>query len=331
VRLHVYNRNEGAGPWWKTAQWDAGRWAKGWWYLGRRHGNYAGLVFALGGESNMAQVAVTVPLVGHFAVGFRAPRKLTTGWIYQRREWGVSVGYIGHWIDLYFAYDDSMNDMADYYARKRLRPDCAHCSHYKDFHDDPVVVRPPTAKRLEDFDSLAKRFPNPEHKCITGSQVNYGSAPCSCPGYVPSKPTTTKVQEWPGWHLKGSVRTRDWLLGRMRCETTKGEPEPVVIPMPEGNYPGTLRQEHRVWKRKRWPWPSKTRSDFWIDMEVGIPTPGKGENSYDCEDDAIFGTGGASRSEAIGNVTKAALRQRERYGSDRWVPDAGWPEGIGSR
>ena len=42
------------------------------------------------------------------------------------------------------------------------------------------------------------------------------------------------------------------------------------------------------WKRKRWP---KARVVARADIELfdGIPIPGKGENGWDIEDDAIYG------------------------------------------
>jgi hypothetical protein len=55
------------------------------------------------------------------------------------------------------------------------------------------------------------------------------------------------------------------------------------------------------------------------------------ENSYDCEDDAIFGSGadGDSIGEACAKLAGSAMRSRERYGSGlSWVPDKGWPEEI---
>ena len=133
---------------------------------------------------------------------------------------------------------------------------------------------------------------------------------------------------WPGWHLTFNPRLRDRLLGRMDCVTETGEPFSVVVPLPEGNYPGECRREKRTWQRKRWPFSRRERVGYWIDMKIAPPVPGKGENSWDCDDDGVYGTGGATVAEAIANVTRAALRDRERYGSKNWTPSAGWPEGI---
>lgn len=272
--LHVYNKNEKAGPWWKTAQWSWSRetrWgyltlAKGWWSLGRSDvTNYFELCFAVGGEDNMIQWEVVLPFLGRGSIGLHIPRAWTKAWLYQRREWYLKLGYIGRWIDVGFAFDDSARDMRSYYQRKREQ------------------------------------------------------------GEGPEPWTWTALH--PGWQFDMRVRPRDWLFGRQKCTTVEGESKPVVIPMPEGNYAGTIQTEDRTWQRPRWPWPSQIRRSYYL--QTNIPVPGKGENSWDCEDDAVMGCSGRTQEDAIANATRSAMRSRERYGSGaRWVPDAGWPEGI---
>jgi hypothetical protein len=59
------------------------------------------------------------------------------------------------------------------------------------------------------------------------------------------------------------------------------------ITMPEGKYPAHVKRERRTWKRPRGFTPLVR--EYWdVDVESGIPVPGKGENSWDCDDDAIF-------------------------------------------
>lgn len=323
-RFHHYHRGENGSP-------VSGAWTlyigqrsafKGWYSVlpGKRdRGSYAEVEVALGGEDNMLQFGVRLPLLGCCYVGVRVPRWATRGWVYQRREWAIKVGYIGDWAWLLFAHDDAMADMADYYRRQREQPNCERCKHYASFHDDPVRIPP-------------ARVTNPARKCVTHSQILHGSAPCECPGYKPEKLRYNRAHLWPGLVVKVRPRLKDRLLGREVCTTTEGEMVPVLVPMPEGNYPGTVKREERVWKRKRWPWSERRRVDFWVDMQIGVPTPGKGENSWDCDDDGVYGTGGSSVPEAVANVVRAALRNRERYGSGAsWVPSRGWPEGIDRR
>lgn len=102
----------------------------------------------------------------------------------------------------------------------------------------------------------------------------------------------------------------------------------TLVPMPEGNYPATWTRQRRSWKRRRLPTAfSKEREDVRLEIPVGIPVPGKGENSWDCEDDAIFGTSGRTLSEAIGNAVSGATRSRQQYAGPGWVPAKGWPIG----
>lgn len=260
LHKHVYHLSETGWPY-RSGSWTLsatllgryrGTWFKGWWKLGPWDGmEYFEVEFALGGEDNMAQVGMALPWLGRAYFGVRVPRRLTKGWIYQRREWKIRSGYVGAWLEVLIGFDDSASDMHSYYSRRRAQ----------------------------------------------GEELMW-----------------RRLALWPGIHLKLRPRLRDWLLGRAVCTTTKGEDEPIQVPMPEGNYPGRLHREDRVWQRPRWPWPSDRRTDYWIEMDEGVPHAGKGENSWDCGDDAVMGAGGSTRSEAIANVTRAALRNRENYG-----------------
>lgn len=125
--------------------------------------------------------------------------------------------------------------------------------------------------------------------------------------------------EWrsadPWWKKDISLRVVDWLIGRTRCETIKGESRAVVVPMPEGNYDATAHHETRIWRR-RWYWPTSRRDSVTLDIPNGIPFAGKGENSWDCGDDGLFGIGGDTEEDAIANAVKAVLRDRQKYGYD---------------
>lgn len=112
----------------------------------------------------------------------------------------------------------------------------------------------------------------------------------------------------------------------------------AIIPMPEGGYPATIKLER--WERWR---PRGRRHvsysyDAKIDEPVRfIPVPGKGENSYDCGDDGVWSQHGPVPfragwvTDAISGMVKSALRDRERYASRDWTPQAGWSEGLVKR
>jgi hypothetical protein len=91
----------------------------------------------------------------------------------------------------------------------------------------------------------------------------------------------------------------------------------VDVPMPEGTYQWRVQLVERTWTRSRWPWPT-VRRGFEAESLDGqqIPFPGKGENSWDCDDDAMFGMSGDGNGldEAVASIVGAVLRNRLRYG-----------------
>jgi hypothetical protein len=124
---------------------------------------------------------------------------------------------------------------------------------------------------------------------------------------------------WKGKHW--SCFVRDKLLGSAKYESCEIETVQVEVPMPEGVYSANVKLTEDSWKRPLWPIPSKIRRAH-IECERGIPYPGKGENSWDCDDDATYGlTCPASTvEEAITALQQTVMRSRERYGGKNWVP-----------
>lgn len=125
--------------------------------------------------------------------------------------------------------------------------------------------------------------------------------------------------EWrsadPWWKKDISLPIVDWLIGRSRCETRMGERREVVVPMPEGSYRAIAQHETRIWRR-HWYWPERRRDSVTLDIPDGIPHAGKGENSWDCGGDGLFGCGGDTVEDAIANAVRSVLRSRRRYGHD---------------
>lgn len=117
----------------------------------------------------------------------------------------------------------------------------------------------------------------------------------------------------------------DFLLGKREYSSKNLLPWPkqesVLIPG-EGAYPVEVMLTEDVWKRKRWPWPIVRRCAD-IKCIRPIPIPGKGENSWDCGEDAIHGKGCAATTveEALGQLKESVLKTRERYGGKDWKPD----------
>ena len=99
----------------------------------------------------------------------------------------------------------------------------------------------------------------------------------------------------------------------------------TVIPMPEKAYPCTVIMKRETWKRPRLPWASYRHIRAHIECEDGVPHPGKGENSWDCDDDATFGLccKADTVEEGIGKFVQSVLRDRRRYGgSVNWQQKA---------
>jgi hypothetical protein len=145
---------------------------------------------------------------------------------------------------------------------------------------------------------------------------------------------------WALWHDKhswssgtpkwrhGSFHWWDWLVGKPVYRSEFIDSWDARIPMPEGVYKADITMSKDTWTRPRWPWPqvrhgynadikSRPGPDGPYDSDNGyIPVPGKGENSWDCGGDGIFGQSGSARTveEAIGNIVSSALATRRRHG-----------------
>ncbi len=119
---------------------------------------------------------------------------------------------------------------------------------------------------------------------------------------------------WCRWWRQGSFHSAN-LLGKQRhtLETLKQD-IPLQIPMPEGVYHAVAKLERRTWKRPLWF--AKTRMEVNVTVPKGIPFQGKGENSWDCGDDGLFGYGveGTSLEHAIAHGVESVLTSRRRYG-----------------
>lgn len=132
----------------------------------------------------------------------------------------------------------------------------------------------------------------------------------------------------------GPIKPHWTVVDEERVMTLEGPRVPhvrSVVAMPEGNYPCLVAFERVTWGRRRWPWSRKTRTHADVEMLIPVPEPGKGENSWDIDDDATYALSGAFRTvaDATAAVASSAMRRRESYGSGAaWVPDKGWPEGI---
>lgn len=135
------------------------------------------------------------------------------------------------------------------------------------------------------------------------------------------------VDEWRSrdpWWYRGRLGLDDLatlVFGRERVETTTIAESDTAVDMPEKRYPAHYKAERMVWLRPRLPRAlSRVRLTSTLDVPGGVPVPGKGENSWDCDDDAIFSQSSSARTEAeaLALFRESAMRTRDRYGGRRW-------------
>ena len=103
------------------------------------------------------------------------------------------------------------------------------------------------------------------------------------------------------------------------------EEREVLVPMPERSYRGKATLTRSLWGFSGLPRLfAKNGHTVAIDMLEGeqIPFPGKGENSWDCDEDAAFVHSGPAQTieEGIGRLVGSVLRSRKRHGGANWKP-----------
>jgi hypothetical protein len=124
----------------------------------------------------------------------------------------------------------------------------------------------------------------------------------------------------PKWR-DGYLHFGDLLLGKRKYTCEYGEWHDATCEMPEGSYTTRVRTMLQEWKRPRWPWP-RVRGGYDIEIPGGVPIPGKGENSWDCGEDAVMATGSNAPTieEAMKELAASVMETRKRYGGDDWRP-----------
>lgn len=125
------------------------------------------------------------------------------------------------------------------------------------------------------------------------------------------------------WWIRGlSLNLKDIVLGRITYEAEELAMVPCAVTMPEGTYPAIAKVQRVTRGRTRWF--KRTAQEVDLSIPKGIPFAGKGENSWDCGDDGLFGIGGDSIDDAIRRAREAVHKSRQKYGhaSDEAMRDA---------
>lgn len=133
----------------------------------------------------------------------------------------------------------------------------------------------------------------------------------------------------PRWR-DGNFSVVDAILGEQKTTTEVIDRRNVEIPMPEGCYRGISTLERVTVERPRW------FADRFVSATVSmdprdderlspIPLPGKGENAWDCDEDALYRSSVrvSTHAEAIGKVVAGVLRSRHQRGGFDWRPEGG--------
>lgn len=115
------------------------------------------------------------------------------------------------------------------------------------------------------------------------------------------------------WWVRGvSLNLKDLVLGRLTYAAEELALVPCHVPMPEGQYPAVAKVQRVTRGRTRWF--KRTCQEVDLSIPKGIPFAGKGENSWDCGDDGLFGIGGDSIDDAIRRAQEAVYTSRRKYG-----------------
>lgn len=126
----------------------------------------------------------------------------------------------------------------------------------------------------------------------------------------------------PKWR-RGTFFPLDFLFGRQKYVNVVLSRHTREIAFPEGTYPVVVALEHCTWRRPRWPLVRQQRTaTVNVLPESGIPIPGKGENSWDIDDDAVFSLSCPAQTveEALAHLQQHVERTRERHGGLNWQP-----------
>lgn len=148
------------------------------------------------------------------------------------------------------------------------------------------------------------------------------------------KPFIFKYEIHNGLHWRpnnwryGYLEVRTFLLGHPVYSLEELKTGHTFVDMPEKKYAAYYKILNRCWKYPRWPWIKKQKC---IEIEIpgGIPVPGKGENSYDCGDDAIFSSSFALGEDeglqtGLDRVAMDVMKTRQKYASLNWKPEKGF-------
>lgn len=124
------------------------------------------------------------------------------------------------------------------------------------------------------------------------------------------------------WWRDGNIDWARLTLGKSTFTRELIETRTMPLPLPEGTVAAEVTQTRFTWKRKRSPF-ARHAMNYNIKPLYPAAVPGKGENAWDCGDDAIFELSCSAESfeAAIGRFVESVLTSRRRHGGTyEWQP-----------
>lgn len=102
-----------------------------------------------------------------------------------------------------------------------------------------------------------------------------------------------------------------FLFGKQQYSEKKMGDYLEFVQLPEGDYPATVEMVEASWKRPRLPKVTRVRRAHVVPA-IPIQVPGKGENSWDCGDDAVYSMtcNADTPAEACQKLAESVLRDR---------------------
>lgn len=121
------------------------------------------------------------------------------------------------------------------------------------------------------------------------------------------------------WHWTPA----DFFLGRWKNSSELVEKKLRHVYMPEAAYRIEIEIRDDYWRRRYFPFLKKIMRRAHVECLDPIPHPGKGTTSYNCGEDATYGSTFPCKTvdEAVAHMFTTSMKSRERYGNgERWVP-----------
>lgn len=166
---------------------------------------------------------------------------------------------------------------------------------------------------------LSNKIKRPDEKYGSGREIGFSIFDGAIAIDLWNDPMEHRGADPKWWHIY--IWPKDIILGPAKYSERILRTSRVEVPMPEATYPATVQIQEATWKRPRWPWPLR-RIRAEITPDKPIPFPGKGENSWDCGEDATHSmTCGATNEQgAVSALVKSVLDDRYRHGGKMWRP-----------